>query len=252
MFRYVLARASEHPSLAAGQTPPELLSPREEAVLAGLVLPPRRRKWLMGRWAAKRLLLEVLASSDGAALFLRSRPDREREPREGSRRIFARELSVLNDDRGVPHAELEGVGRLALSLSLSHRGELGLAAVTLLPATVIGADLETLDPRDPALVRQFFTAAEAASVAASACPDLATARVWSGKEAVLKALGTGLRVDTRCVEVGVECDGPAPPGWRPLAVTLAGDAAARGGGRLTLLWREEAGCVLTVALLAGP
>ncbi|HEX7599393.1 MAG TPA: hypothetical protein VF518_14345, partial [Polyangia bacterium] len=59
MFRHVLAHASEHPALAQGQAPPGLLSPREAEILAGLTVLARRRKWLMGRWAAKRLLGEA-------------------------------------------------------------------------------------------------------------------------------------------------------------------------------------------------
>jgi hypothetical protein len=65
MFRHLLAHAGEHPALAKGQAPPGLLSPREEAILAGLTLLPRRRKWLLGRWAVKRLLGELVAEDNG-------------------------------------------------------------------------------------------------------------------------------------------------------------------------------------------
>ncbi len=244
MFRFVLASASEHPSLAEGQAPPGWLSPREQAVLERLTRLPRRRKWLMGRWAAKRLLLDILASDEAPAWCFPAGPGHALPlPMQ------ARDVCVLNDEAGAPYAELEGVGRLALSLSISHRGELGLAAVTLLPATLIGADLEVVEPRDPALVRHFFTDAEAAAVARAGRPELTLNRIWSAKEAVLKALGVGLRLDTRHIEIGPEIDGAAPPGWTPLAVTLDAHLGGQSPGRLTLLWRDEGTHVLTVALL---
>lgn len=222
MFHYVLAAASEHPSLAAGQAPDNWLSPREEATLAQLTRLPRRRKWLMGRWAAKRVLVDVLGP------------------------VSARELSVLNDESGAPYVERDG-RPLDLSLSISHRGELGLAAVTRAPGTVVGADLEEVLPRELALVRQFFTDAEADAVARAERPDLVINRIWSAKEAVLKVLGVGLRLDTRLIEVGPETGGEAPEGWRPLAVSLRLPVQ----GRLSLLWRDEGAHVLTVALLSA-
>jgi 4'-phosphopantetheinyl transferase len=221
MFHYVLASASEHPSLAAGQAPPGWLSPREEAALAQLTRLPRRRKWLMGRWAAKRVLVDVLGP------------------------VPARDLSVLNDESGAPYVERDG-RRLELSLSISHRGDLGLAAVTQAPGVVVGADLEEVLPRELALVRQFFTDAEADAVARAQRPDLVVNRIWSAKEAVLKVLGVGLRLDTRLIEVGSEIDGDAPARWRPLAVLLRVPVQ----GQVRLLWRDEGAHVLTVALLS--
>jgi phosphopantetheinyl transferase len=221
MFHYVLASASEHPSLARGQAPENWLSPREELALAQLTRLPRRRKWLMGRWAAKRVLADVLGP------------------------VAARELSVLNDEAGAPYVERDG-RRLDLSLSISHRGELGLAAVTQAPATIVGADLEEVLPRELALVRQFFTDAEADAVACAQKPDLVVNRIWSAKEAVLKVLGVGLRLDTRLIEVGPEIDGDAPAGWKRLAVSLRVPVQ----GQVKLLWRDEGAHVLTVALLS--
>lgn len=213
-FHWTLARAGEHPALARAEAPPGLLHPREAALLEQLVFPQRRKKWLLGRWAAKRLLAEAT----GAA------PAR---------------LAVLNEPSGAPYAELDGT-RVPLCLSISHRGDLGLAALAAAPRVPLGADLETIEPRDPALARQFFTDAEIAA----ATTDLLVARTWSAKEAVLKALGVGLRVDTRSVEISEPPPGAsAPEGWRPLAVRVPG------GAPVSASWRVEAGHVITVALM---
>ena len=245
MFRHVLAHAGEHPALAAGQAPPGLLSPREEAILAGLVLLPRRRKWLLGRWAAKRLLGELAAEDSGLMSGFLGKP--------GSNQDWRCQFSVLNDELGAPYVERRG-GRLPLSLSISHRGDWGLAAIALSPGASIGADLETVEPRDPALVRQFFSESEADRVnkTGGRDADRAVARIWSAKEAVLKAMGIGLRHDTRDILVGDEGNAPAglAEGWRALDIRLAPVLAAQIAPRsLTVLWRDLDAHVVTVALL---
>jgi 4'-phosphopantetheinyl transferase len=232
MFRHVLVLASEHPSLAQGQAPPGLLSPREEAILAGLVLLPRRRKWLLGRLAAKCLVRELLGDAVASA-----------------------GISVLNRPSGQPFVLLEGQGEWPTAISLSHRGDAGLAAAPDACGGRIGADLETIVPRDAALIRQFFTACEAAQVAASgALRDEIVARIWSAKEAVLKLWGLGLRLDTRAVEVSLDVspdDGapcPAcPQGFHPVVVTAHVPGMA---GAMCVVWRRVGDFVLTVATAA--
>ncbi|MGB8294221.1 MAG: hypothetical protein WCG85_02215, partial [Polyangia bacterium] len=120
MFRTILVHASEHPALAQGQAPPGLLSPREQAILAGLTLLPRRRKWLLGRWAAKRLLGELAAEENGLVAELLGESE--------SNQDWRGQFSILNDEAGVPYVDQQGHGRLPLSLSISHREDCGLAA----------------------------------------------------------------------------------------------------------------------------
>ena len=227
MFDHVLVHAREQPVMALGQAPPGLLSPAEEVVLAGLTMVPRRRKWLLGRWAAKRLLGE----------------------------LGVKGTSIFNDGVGVPYIVQEDEARSPISLSISHRGEWGLAAVARAPGVTIGADLETVEPRDPAFVRQFFSEAEAEQVAKAGsehAADLLVARIWSAKEAVLKVMGIGLRHDTRDIMVGDEIAAPAgvTEDWRGLEVRLAPVLETRVSPRsLTLLWRDLGSHVITVALL---
>jgi 4'-phosphopantetheinyl transferase len=246
MLRHILAHAGEHSALALGQAPPGLLSPREQAILAGLALLPRRRKWLLGRWAAKRLLGELAAEDNGLVTGFFGKPD--------SNRDWSGQFSILNDESGVPYVDRQGQGRLPLSLSISHRGDWGLAAVALVSGTCIGADIETVEPRDPALVRQFFSESEADRLGTTSGRDAdrTVARLWSAKEAVLKAMGIGLRHDTRDIVVGDEI--AAPHGlaeeWRALDIRLAPVLAVRTAPRsLIVLWRDRGAHVVTVALL---
>jgi phosphopantetheinyl transferase len=147
----------------------------------------------------------------------------------------------------------QGRGRLALVIvDLTSRG-LGLGgnrAGSL--CKCIGADIETVEPRDPALVRQFFSESEADRVAGGGDVDRTVARIWSAKEAVLKAMGIGLRHDTRDIVVGDEKIDVAVlvEGWRALEAWLAPVLAVRTAPRsLTLLYRDLDAHVVTVALL---
>jgi phosphopantetheinyl transferase len=230
MFRYVLASASEHPSLAQGQAWPGLLSPREEEILAGLTFFPRRRKWLLGRVAAKRLVRQSPGMLD----------------------VPPASISVFNRASGEPFVVIEGQMEWGLPISISHRSELGLAATPIRSGVAIGADLETIEPRDLSLVRQFFTEREAALVAqAGPTADEVVARIWSAKEAVLKLLGLGLRLDTREIEVSLDggTSAECPAGWRPVDVRLGPSLlSVLPPGSLRVVWRREAGVILTVAV----
>jgi hypothetical protein len=229
MFRYRLVHASDFSSLAQGQAWPGLLSPREETILSGLGLLPRRRKWLLGRVAAKQLVREM--SGDDV-------PDHR--------------ISILNQPSGEPFALVEGRGGWDRPISISHRSHVGMAAAPLDATVRIGADLETVEPRDLALVRQFYTDHEAAIVdAAGEARDEVVARIWSAKEAVLKLLGLGLRIDTRGVLVNLTAQPFAgcPADWQPVDVKVIADLPRQSMlDGLRVLWRREAGYVLTLAL----
>ncbi|MGD0835114.1 MAG: 4'-phosphopantetheinyl transferase superfamily protein [Polyangia bacterium] len=229
MFRHLLVRAAEHPEVVQGHAWPGLLSPREEKLLAGLGIVPRRRKWLLGRIAAKRLVRQVSGEAD----------------------LVDQQISVLNQPSGEPFVLIEGRGGWAFPISLSHRSEVGMAAAPVDRLARIGADLETVEPRDPALIRQFFTDDEAALVEHSGEePSLVMARIWSAKEAVLKLLGLGLRIDTRGVRVSLtgEPFPGCPEGWQPVTVAVLAKLPRQEIlERLRVVWRREPECVLTVA-----
>ena len=89
--------------------------------------------------------------------------------------------------------ELTGTHR-GLEFSFSHARSIVACAVA--PAGAIGVDVEEIPaaPPDAALLAQCCTPAERALLRALPAGEAATAfaRLWTMKEAVLKALGTGL------------------------------------------------------------
>jgi 4'-phosphopantetheinyl transferase len=186
------------------------LGPRERAVLADLRVARRRADWRLGRWTAKSAL------------------------RAWTGRPVA-EVEVLAAADGAPEA-WAGERRLPLSVSLSHRAGRAVCAVWDAPG-VVGADLELVEPRSGAFVREWLTVAEQAAVGAAADQALAANLAWTGKEAAAKVWREGLRLDVRHAEVV-----PAPrgaPEWAPAAVRL---------GRLELRgwWWRDATHVLAV------
>lgn len=91
------------------------------------------------------------------------------------------------------------------------------------PGTVLGCDLELIEPRSEAFVQDYFTAAESALVTAApeAVRPLLAKLLWSAKESALKALRTGLRLDTRSVEIALDEKALDRPGWKPFRARLA-------------------------------
>ena len=220
------------------ERPPGFLSASEREVFDGLRFSKRRRERLLGRWTAKQLLRRSHAAY--YALPLKA-------------------VSVANDPDGAPHLSVTGEGRLEMSLSISHRDDRAFCALSHSLPPIIGADMERIEPRDAAFVHDFFTVGEAERVWICPSParDTLVTTIWSAKEAVLKALRHGLRVDTRCVEVhhaagiepqrtkGAAISWPASDAWHEVEIhcTLAGSA------HLYAWWRPHGDYVLTLAAL---
>ncbi|RAG86586.1 4-phosphopantetheinyl transferase [Streptacidiphilus pinicola] len=132
---------------------------------------------------------------------------------------------------GAPH----GRPRLASSVvgsepefSLSHGGDLVL--IGLAPAgRPIGVDVERLPRADT--VRETMTTlhpaeqAELAAAPGGPSPE-GFARIWTRKEAYLKALGTGLGRDPSLDYVGESSPASLPPGWTLSTLPARADHAA--------------------------
>jgi len=227
-----LAVVRDDEALAGGEPPPGLLSAREQVTFASLASAARRHKWLLGRVAAKRAVAAALAELGRPA------------PPPA-------ELIVANEPAGAPYVVGADGSRLPLPISISHRAGVGLCAVSLDPDLVVGADLELVEPRDDALVRQFFDDEEAAAIAGARgrARTFLVARTWSAKEAVLKVIGLGLRLDTRTVAVrdaGAGAAGPPfPAGFVPLAVRLAGE-------EMPCAFRDDGAWVIVLAARRRP
>jgi 4'-phosphopantetheinyl transferase len=201
------------------------LTASETAALGGLRLDKRRTDWLLGRWAAKL----AVRSAVGHELPL---------------------LEILADADGRPrvHAGEGADPTLAASLSISHSAGTGFGAAVV-GNRRIGCDVEAIEPRSEAFVADYFTTAERDAVAAIAEAERALVAnlVWSAKESALKALGEGLRLDTRSVQVSVpDLKGDhSVSEWSPLFV------AARDGRTFEGRWRAAEGLVWTVLSEAG-
>jgi 4'-phosphopantetheinyl transferase len=136
----------------------EALSPAEALRLSAFRMEKRRSEWLAGRLAAKKLLSEA-----GIPGPLSS-------------------LEIGMDSLGRPCC-----GESLLSISHSN----GWAMAAFKPGSVfLGADLEKIEERHPAWYRDYFHLSELPAHD----PSEGT-RLWTLKEALMKALGLGLTAD---------------------------------------------------------
>ena len=155
------------------------LNEGESARLDELRIPKRRADWRLGRWTAKQTVTVFLNLPRNqqvlAAVELRPAPS-------GSPEVFLH-------DRSAP-----------VQLSLSHSRGVALCAIARAGAG-LGCDVETVEPRNPAFPEDYFTDEEQELVARTPAVrrDQVVTLLWSIKESALKALGCGLRSDTRSV-----------------------------------------------------
>jgi 4'-phosphopantetheinyl transferase len=174
------------------------LSANELVRQQGFRFMKRRSDWRLGRWTAKRAVAACLSMSDHHETL---QTVEVRAARDGA-------PEVILANKPSP-----------LTISLSHRASFALCAVSLSGA-LLGCDLEVIEPRSDAFVSDYFTAGEQALVAEASEHARATilALLWSGKESTLKALRTGLRVDTRDLTVGFDQDSAQQvlTNWSPL------------------------------------
>jgi 4'-phosphopantetheinyl transferase len=221
------------------------LSASEMLRLSRMKFAKRRNDWRLGRWTAKRAIAAYLGwRAEGSLLD---------------------DIEIRPATSGAPEAFIAD-RRAALGISLSHCGARAIAAVA--PSGIaMGCDLERIEPRIEAFLTDYFTPEEQLLVEqTSACdrPALVTL-LWSAKESALKALGQGLRLDTRSVSVNVgggegisgnvagsfqiagrqaiqpfSCK-PGQAGWRALQVSCS-----NGGRTFYGWWRANSDLVRTV------
>jgi 4'-phosphopantetheinyl transferase EntD len=200
----------------AGEVPTHdaWLTPNERAVLAGLTVAKRRGDWRLGRWAAKSLVAAVLD-------------------------VSADDVEVRAAEDGAPEALVNGTTS-GLSLSLSHRDRVAVAAVAPSP-TVVGIDLETLETRSDAFVREWLSDNERAMLPSAGAPrDVLVMCSWTGKEASAKVLRGGLRLAVQhAVVTPSSAEGSAA--WSPLLVTWMRERVEHHGW-----WRVDDRSVIAV------
>lgn len=162
------------------------LSSVEGAHLSALQIPKRKAEWRLGRWTAKSAVISYLGLPsnliDFAAVEIRASDSGAPE--------------VYWYDKAVP-----------VLISLSHRD--GTAVCGIGPRDArFGCDLELVEHRDPVFVSDYFTDEEQQLVqqVPQQCQSRVVTLIWSAKESALKALRTGLRLDTRSVALQINRD----------------------------------------------
>jgi 4'-phosphopantetheinyl transferase len=176
------------------------LSPAEAARIAGMHYPKRRTEFRLGRWTAKHALAQLLAVPQDEAGLAR--------------------IEIRSDPDGAPNPHRNGKP-LPVSMSMSDRADWAVCVAST-HILALGCDVELVEPRSDLFLADYLTTAEQHDVAsAGGDRDVLANLFWSAKESALKVLRTGLRRDTRSVEVTLaghrEGDDPQS-GWRALQV----------------------------------
>jgi 4'-phosphopantetheinyl transferase len=198
-----MSKGDRHPSVtwlavSLGDVPPldtGWADPHLAARLATMRYTKRRSETTLARWTAKR----AVAASFGA---------------DGNiERLGA--VVITNAFDGAPEARLNG-RPIDGVIAMTDRADVAVSMV-ISGRDRIGCDLELVEARSAAFLRDYLTPHEQGTVAGSSEPALTANLIWSAKESALKVLRTGLRRDTRSVEVHT-AGGTGE--WRPLHVTV--------------------------------
>jgi 4'-phosphopantetheinyl transferase len=219
------------------------LSAKDAACLGGFRFAKRRADWRLGRWTAKRALaIYWNVPNDSKTLS---------------------EIEIRPAPSGAPQAFLADEPA-DVAISLSHRNGVAGCAIAKSGAQ-LGFDLEIAENRSEAFVRDYFATEEQDLITRSGAADRSqlVALLWSAKESALKALRTGLRLDTRSVIVSplTQGQGKNEPGrtrardissrvpcalnsWCPLHVRCADGQVFQGW------WQHTGGLLRT--LVAAP
>lgn len=211
--------------------PQEWLSTAEQEQYAAFRFDKRKRDWTRGRWTAKQLIQRVIRRTQARSLPLN-------------------DIEILNDPAGVPWAKIEGQ-RLPLTLSLSHSQDHAFGAVRLWDPKMgmhLGCDIESIEARDTNLFRDYFTQAEQDIVEHTLPPqrDAVNTLIWSAKEAALKAIGLGLKLDTRAVSCLVEFEGQDAEQWQRFQIALDEARLERHVAPLQGWWRKHDDFMVTL------
>ena len=173
-----------------------ILSPSERARADRLILGEHRRRFV----AARAWSRSILGSCLGLAPC---------------------DVPLVTDAYGKPHIRA-GINHADLRFNLSHCGPLALMAVTV--GRNVGVDLETPLPEHswPRVAERFLTPEELACVQGLSpkVRALALAEIWTRKESLSKALGTGLTAQVLSWTVGPANRAPLRCGEQLWVVSL--------------------------------
>ncbi len=210
MIHWLVKSFDHQPCLEHGMIPQGMLADLEYDQLANLRTEKRRREWLLGRWTAKQLLLQVLDS-----------PMKKPTGKLQGKPLEQCQLMIDHGPLGAPYALLlPEMEEAPYHLSISHSGRMAFCALVDRQDGWIGADIEHIEKRPEGFEQEYYSQAELRCLAghAGADQDLYSNLIWSAKEATLKALRLGLRMDTRLLSC---LPGPSQPlgeDWQQLDI----------------------------------
>ena len=160
-----------------------------------------KKAWMLGRIAAKDAV-------------------RFRQWDAGHTDVYPVELTIRNLPSGQPFVELRpDRGLVDSALSLAHTEEVAVA-ISGPAGAEVGIDVVEIAPREESTTRYALTESEIAQLGADR--DRQFARIWAAKEAVGKALGTGLDGSPRRFQVSLDQgtvtvgDRTFPVAWREI------------------------------------
>jgi 4'-phosphopantetheinyl transferase EntD len=177
-----------------------VLTAGERAVYAALPVERRRRDWLAGRVAAKRVLRATCR-------------------RRGDTEPPYTAIEIQNDTEGSPRFAIDGSPDLGerLDLSIAHSHGAAVAAVAdRFASGTVGVDVEVTTPLSIDLVRRVLRAAEIDRLCGRSTTGPTPLEMWTAKEAAMKAARHLCR-SLRDVELSWAAS-------RPIRARIVGDA----------------------------
>ncbi|MBT3392553.1 MAG: 4'-phosphopantetheinyl transferase superfamily protein [Elusimicrobiaceae bacterium] len=151
--------------------PSEILCAKEQEYFASLKFDKRKKDYLVGRYTAKKLLLENFVKNA---------------------KLSFKDISILKDEDGKPDLYINGE-KSNIMLSISHSGDFA-SAIASTKLKFLGVDTEKIETRSESWAKQSFYNTEYPTNPQNQTDEFFTT-LWAKKEAVVKALGVGLSVD---------------------------------------------------------
>ena len=179
----------------------EFLTEWEYSYYNSLKIPKRKMDFLCGRLAGKRAVRRHLLKNDySSKLTLKEHP--AFKDIEIRRTVTGRPIVFIKDDTSRN-------GSSEFYVSLSHTQGVAASLVSnKRDSKGIGIDIEKIEPRDRSLLNVAFTNQEIQNLEEKSqgngngkilLEDIA--KYWSIKEAVMKAMGVGVNIDLKDIEV---------------------------------------------------
>lgn len=146
--------------------------------------PKRRKEWIAGRIIMRRALTRLLSNN-------------------GNARYKDKLVRILSDDLGKPTVSFsDNSDSEFAAVTVSHSNGLVMGSAVAAEAFQgIGIDIEKVEKRSQGWGTDYFSDSEIELANGSDDQTRQLTRIWSLKEASLKALGVGLRYDLRDINV---------------------------------------------------